>query len=197
MNLSYESNGVVCDLGPQFSTSSICEVDPFFYQQFLEWKRSPSLDRSNDFINSIYENEISPAFNFKNQELTKSVLTAIEDNTIAIESVSARSSFPKWVNFTIFLVSNISSYFFLFFLFRKCALLDIPRACKYRLKLGNDYHYISSLCRNRITAVCDLFCYLRYIQQGLVKSSCELNWGFQITENIMNSQVQVLETPFI
>ncbi|XP_074595908.1 guanine nucleotide exchange factor for Rab-3A-like [Brevipalpus obovatus] len=148
LNLSYESNGVVCDLGPQFSTSSICEVDPVFYQQFLEWKRNPSLDRSSDFINSIYENEIKPAFNFKNQELTKSVLTAIEDNTIAIESASARSSFPK-----------------------KCALLDIPRACKYRLKLGNDYHYISSLCRNRITAVCDLFCYLRYIQQGLVKSS--------------------------
>ncbi|CAN7995305.1 unnamed protein product, partial [Ixodes pacificus] len=62
---------------------------------------------------------------------------------------------------------------------RKCSLLDAPRLCKYRMRLGDSssWHYISQLCRNRITSVCDLFCYLRYIQQGLVRNSIhEVYW---------------------
>ncbi|RWS10336.1 Rab-3A-interacting protein-like protein [Dinothrombium tinctorium] len=38
------------------------------------------------------------------------------------------------------------------------------------MKLNDSWYNISELCRNRIIAVCDLFCYLRYIQEGLVKS---------------------------
>ena len=30
--------------------------------------------------------------------------------------------------------------------------------------------YVSQLARNRLTSVCDLLCYLRYVQQGLVKA---------------------------
>ncbi|XP_053206843.1 guanine nucleotide exchange factor for Rab-3A-like isoform X2 [Panonychus citri] len=147
--LNYESNGTTNDVEIEMlGLSPIGEVDPVFHQQFAEWRKNPSIDKSSSFISSIYEQEINPVFNFKNRSLTDSVLAAIEDNSIAIESVSDKSAFPK-----------------------KCALLDMPRTCKYRMKLGNDWYNISLLCRNRITAVCDLFCYLRYIQQGLVKSS--------------------------
>lgn len=75
--------------------SPIGEVDPVFHQQFAEWRKNPSIDKSSSFISSIYEQEINPVFNFKNRSLTDSVLAAIEDNSIAIESVSDKSAFPK------------------------------------------------------------------------------------------------------
>jgi len=85
-------------------------------------------------------------------------------------------------------------------LHRRCALLDAPRQCHYRMKLGDQesWHSISQICRNRvsnsiaitlffhlsngevanfifllfqITAVIDFLNYLRYIERGLVKSS--------------------------
>ncbi|RXG61620.1 Guanine nucleotide exchange factor for Rab-3A [Armadillidium vulgare] len=57
---------------------------------------------------------------------------------------------------------------------QKCVLLDVPRYCKYRFRLGekdDTWYYISQLARNRIISVCDFLSYLRYIQLGLVKSS--------------------------
>ena len=125
------------------------EVDPLFHEEFLQWKKCPNFEPMNsDFIKRIYDDEVYPVFNFKDKDLTARVLRAIEDNTIIIEAVSDKSPFPK-----------------------RCALLDAPRNCKYRMKIGDNWHNISQLCRNRIIAVCDLFCYLRYIQRGLVKSS--------------------------
>lgn len=131
------------------------EVDPVFHQEFLEWKKNPNFDPIiSDFIKRIYDEEIYPVFNFKDKELTADVLRAIEDNTLIIEAVSDKSPFPK-----------------------RCALLDAPRSCKYRMKIGDNWYNISELCRNRIIAVCDLFCYLRYIERGLVKSSFhEVYW---------------------
>ena len=85
--------------------------------------------------------------------------------------------------------------------FRKCALLEAPRQCHYRMRMGdqeNQWHSISQICRNRVSlssyyisnldllfiklffyvlsqiiAVCDFLNYLRYIERGLVKSSGE------------------------
>ncbi|KAG8125553.1 hypothetical protein E2320_020706, partial [Naja naja] len=59
---------------------------------------------------------------------------------------------------------------------RKCALSGLSRACKHRIKLGDsgNYYYISPSCRARITAVCNFFTYIRYIQQGLVRQDVEL-----------------------
>jgi len=42
---------------------------------------------------------------------------------------------------------------------RRCALLNVPRPCRYRIKLGDDdkdkdkdkWYPISTLCRNRVT----------------------------------------------
>jgi len=133
----------------------IGEVDPFFHEEFVEWKKNPTFEPMNsNFIKRIYDEEIYPVFNFKDKDLTSQVLRAIEDNSIIIEAVGDKSPFPK-----------------------RCALLDAPRNCKYRMKIGDNWYNISQLCRNRIIAVCDLFCYLRYIERGLVKSSFhEVYW---------------------
>ncbi|RWS21614.1 Rab-3A-interacting protein-like protein, partial [Leptotrombidium deliense] len=138
-----------------FSSPAIGEVDPAYHEEFTEWKKNPVMKKeSSAFLKRIYNEEIYPVFNFKNTSLTNETLASIEDNSIIVESVSEKSSFPK-----------------------KCALLDIPRVCKYRMKLKDTWYNISELCRNRIIAVCDLFSYLRYIQEGLVKSGFhEIYW---------------------
>lgn len=39
---------------------------------------------------------------------------------------------------------------------RRCSLLEAPKLCKYRMKLGDDpeWYYISQLCRNRVNLIC-------------------------------------------
>ncbi|OTF79250.1 hypothetical protein BLA29_005294 [Euroglyphus maynei] len=121
----------------------------------------------------IYDEEIYPVFNFKNKHLTSLVIRSIESNTLTVEMIGVHNTsnstkttngerlpFPK-----------------------KCALLETQRICRYRMRIDsnsnnnnninghNQWYFISQLCRNRITTVCDLFCYLRYVQQGLVKSN--------------------------
>ncbi|XP_023237643.1 guanine nucleotide exchange factor for Rab-3A-like [Centruroides sculpturatus] len=162
---NYELESATKDTPPdspikEFASSDIeCEnneVDPFFHQEFVSWRQNPLLDKSHPFLSRIYQEDILPCLHFANTQLSEKVLKAIEDNMITVESVTCKSPFPK-----------------------KCSLLDAPRLCKYRMKLGDDseWHYISQLCRNRIAAVCDFFCYLRYIQQGLVKNGIhEVYW---------------------
>jgi Rab-3A-interacting protein len=145
-------NGAKQQLNDMFNDQShedIGEVDPVFHEEFVEWKKCPTFEAMNsNFMKRIYDEEIYPVFNFKDKDLTSQVLRAIEDNSIIIEAVGEKCTFPK-----------------------RCALLDAPRSCKYRMKIGENWFNISQLCRNRIIAVCDLFCYLRYIERGLVKSS--------------------------
>ncbi|GFQ89505.1 guanine nucleotide exchange factor for Rab-3A [Trichonephila clavata] len=138
------------------------EVDPVFHQQFLEWHQNPKLDKDNPFLANIYQEDILPCLNFTNKKLSDAVLSAIEENAITIEQVNGKNPFPK---------SNSTK--------RRCSLLEAPKICKYRMKISEDpdWYYISQLCRNRIAAVCDFFCYIRYIQQGLVKSGVhEIYW---------------------
>ncbi|KHJ44341.1 hypothetical protein D918_05352 [Trichuris suis] len=56
-----------------------------------------------------------------------------------------------------------------------CSLSQVPRMCNYRMKTSNsdDWYLVSSFCRNRIAAVCDLFTYLRYLSQGLLRHGSE------------------------
>lgn len=140
--------------------SDVCfenyEVDPICHQEFVSWRQTPVLDKNHPFLNHIYQEDILPCLHFANEQLTEKVLSAVENNSVTVESVSCKNPFPK-----------------------KCSLLDAPRLCKYRMKLGDEseWYYISQLCRNRIAAVCDFFCYLRYIEQGLVKNGIhEVYW---------------------
>lgn len=131
-------------------------VDPVYHHEFVLWKENPTLDKSHPFLARIYREDILPCLNFANTELAKEVQKCIEENSIVIETVSGKSPFPK-----------------------RCAMLDTPRLCKYRMKLGDSdqWYYISELCRNRIAATCNFLSYLRYIQQGLVKSSIHEVYG--------------------
>lgn len=134
------------------NTKDCKEVDPVVHKEFLEWRKNPSLSKDNAFIARIYEEDIDKSLDFSNTLLTQEVRQAVDSGDIFIEAVSDKTkcSFPK-----------------------KCSLLEVPRLCQYRMKLGtNDqYYYISKLCRNRIIKVCDFLNYLHYIQRGLVKSS--------------------------
>jgi len=128
------------------------EVDPIIHAEFLKWKENPKMDKDNEFLKRIYSEDITLCLSFNNLELSEKVLTAVETGTIFIEAINDKTKtiFPK-----------------------KCALLEVPRQCFYRMNVGepNVWYAISRICRNRIISVCDFINYLKYIQQGLVKSS--------------------------
>ncbi|KAL0121779.1 hypothetical protein PUN28_006918 [Cardiocondyla obscurior] len=129
------------------------EVDPRVHTEFLRWKTNPCVDKSDPFVARVFREDIDLCLDFPNKELGAKVRQAVLDGIIFIEAVSDKTklAFPK-----------------------KCALLEAPRQCHYRMRLGdqeNQWHCISQICRNRIIAVCDFLNYLRYVERGLVKSS--------------------------
>ncbi|KAJ3657295.1 hypothetical protein Zmor_009111 [Zophobas morio] len=128
------------------------EVDPNFHREFLAWRQKPRLDKEDPFVRRVYEEDIDLCLAFNNEELSRRVKAAVETGTILIEAVGDRTKamFPK-----------------------KCALLEVPRLCFYRMNIGepDNWYSISQICRNRIIAVCDFLNYLKYIERGLVKSS--------------------------
>ncbi|XP_026562519.1 guanine nucleotide exchange factor for Rab-3A isoform X6 [Pseudonaja textilis] len=98
------------------------------------------------------------------KELSELVQAAVEQNTLTIEPVATQA-------LPVVKVAAIECGGP-----KKCALSGLSRACKHRIKLGDsgNYYYISPSCRARITAVCNFFTYIRYIQQGLVRQDVEL-----------------------
>ncbi|KAL4233359.1 RAB3A interacting protein [Mactra antiquata] len=125
------------------------EIDDVCFEEFQSWRRNPSLSRNCAFIARIAAEDICTCLNFSNNLLAEKVLTCVENNTLAIEPVGGDHVYVH-----------------------KCQLSQILKVCNYKVKLGEDpeWYTISQHCRNRIAAVCDFFTYVRYIQQGLVKS---------------------------
>ncbi|XP_025021389.1 guanine nucleotide exchange factor for Rab-3A isoform X3 [Python bivittatus] len=106
------------------------------------------------------------------KELSELVQAAVEQNTLTIEPVATQA-------LPVVKVSAIECggpNGFRSQIITKCALSGLSRACRHRIKLGDsgNYYYISPSCRARITAVCNFFTYIRYIQQGLVRQDVEL-----------------------
>lgn len=159
------ATGMPGAMGSDNGTSpDLSEADPVCQREFARWQEGtrevPSAggEHGGDpFVARLYREDVLPCLHFPGSQLAAQVLRAIEDNCITIEAVHCANPFP-----------------------RRCSLLEVPRICQYRMRLGDSgapWHHISQLCRNRITSVCDLFCYLRYIQQGLVRSSLqEMYW---------------------
>ncbi|XP_071271801.1 guanine nucleotide exchange factor for Rab-3A-like isoform X5 [Salvelinus alpinus] len=139
------------------------EMDNVLYAEFLTWKDSPSLDRTSAFLGRIYREDISPCLSFTKSELSQSVQSAVENNSLTIEPVAV-SAVPMVKANAIECGGP-----------KKCALSGMSRSCKHRIKLGDreSYYYISPSSRARITAVCNFFTYIRYIQQGLVRHDAE------------------------
>ncbi|XP_053576439.1 guanine nucleotide exchange factor for Rab-3A isoform X2 [Bombina bombina] len=145
-------------------SSEAKEVDALLLSEFLTWKESPTLDRTCTFLSRIYREDITPCLDFAKRELSEQVLTAVERNTLSVEPVVQ----PTLPVVKASAVQRGGP--------RKCALSGLSRSCRHRIKLGDseNYYFISPSCRYRITAVCNFFTYIRYIQQGLVRQDTEL-----------------------
>ncbi|XP_010741504.2 guanine nucleotide exchange factor for Rab-3A isoform X2 [Larimichthys crocea] len=139
------------------------EMDSVLYAEFLMWKENPSLERSSAFLSRIYREDIGPCLSFTRSELSQLVQSAVENNSLTIEPV-AMSALPMVKASAIECGGP-----------KKCALSGMSRLCRHRIKLGDkgSYYYISPSSRARITAVCNFFTYIRYIQQGLVRHEAE------------------------
>ncbi|KAK7117180.1 hypothetical protein R3I94_022673 [Phoxinus phoxinus] len=137
------------------------ELDSVLFAEFLSWKEKPGLDRSSAFISRVFREDIGPCLSFTCSKLSQSVQRAVENNSLTIEPV-AMLSLPT--------VKDIESG-----APNKCALSGMSRPCRHRIKLGDkeNYYYISPSSRARITAVCNFFTYIRYIQQGLVRQEVQ------------------------
>ncbi|XP_032635804.1 guanine nucleotide exchange factor for Rab-3A isoform X1 [Chelonoidis abingdonii] len=148
------------------------EVDSILFAEFQAWKESPTLEKSCSFLERIYREDVGPCLDFTKQELSELVREAVEQNTLTIEPVATQAlpvvkvSAMECGGPNGFRSQTVT----------KCALSGLSRACKHRIKLGDsgNYYYISPSCRARITAVCNFFTYIRYIQQGLVRQDVEL-----------------------
>ncbi|KAM8970724.1 guanine nucleotide exchange factor for Rab-3A isoform 3-T3 [Sarcophilus harrisii] len=140
------------------------EVDTILFTEFQAWKEAPTLDKSCPFLQRIYREDVGPCLNFTKQELSELVRAAVEENTLTIEPVASQA-------LPVVKVSAIECGGP-----KKCALSGLSRTCRHRIRLGDseNYYYISPSCRARITAVCNFFTYIRYIQQGLVRQDVEL-----------------------
>ncbi|XP_044050385.1 guanine nucleotide exchange factor for Rab-3A isoform X3 [Siniperca chuatsi] len=139
------------------------QMDSVLYAEFLMWRENPSLDRSSAFLSRIYREDIGPCLSFTRSELSQLVQSAVENNSLTIEPV-AMSALPMVKASAIECGGP-----------KKCALSGMSHLCRHRIKLGDkgSYYYISPSSRARITAVCNFFTYIRYIQQGLVRHDAE------------------------
>ncbi|XP_023509958.2 guanine nucleotide exchange factor for Rab-3A isoform X4 [Equus caballus] len=139
------------------------EVDTVLFAEFQAWRESPTLDKTCPFLERVYREDVGPCLDFTMQELSVLVRAAVEDNTLTIEPVASQT-LPAMKVAAVECGST-----------NTCALSGLARACRHRIRLGDSegHYYISPSSRARITAVCNFFTYIRYIQQGLVRQDAE------------------------
>ncbi|XP_072322158.1 guanine nucleotide exchange factor for Rab-3A isoform X3 [Scyliorhinus torazame] len=169
------SSAMVTAATPNTQLQPICkdgrEIDLILFEEFQAWKEEPTLDKACPFLERIYQEDIRPCLSFAKHELTEAVQAAVESNTLSIEPAAAQA-LPV-VKASAIECGGPNGW--RAEVLTKCALSGLPRTCKHRIKLGDSgtYFYISPSCRSRITAVCNFFTYIRYIQQGLVRQDVE------------------------
>ncbi|XP_062823535.1 guanine nucleotide exchange factor for Rab-3A isoform X1 [Anolis carolinensis] len=171
LHITYEPSWQSLAADSSFSSFSQ-QVDSILFAEFQAWKESPTWDKACSFLERIYQEDVGPCLDFTKHELSELVQAAVEQNTLTIEPVATQA-------LPVVKVSAIECggpNGFRSPVVTKCALSGLSRACKHRIKLGDsgNYYYISPSCRARITAVCNFFTYIRYIQQGLVRQDVEL-----------------------
>ncbi|XP_072165468.1 guanine nucleotide exchange factor for Rab-3A-like [Diadema setosum] len=131
------------------------EVDTLLLHDFQGWREAPSMGVDNPFTKRIFAEDIQPCLTFCNATLSLQLQSSIEKNMLCIETINGKTTLP-----------------------RRCSLSDQQRPCHYRIKLADsdNWHSICAPARNRITAVCDFYTYLRYMQQGIVKNDLQKNY---------------------
>ncbi|KAJ7401903.1 Guanine nucleotide exchange factor for Rab-3A [Pitangus sulphuratus] len=172
IHITYEPGWQALGADASSSSSSSRQVDSTLFAEFQAWKESPTLDKSCSFLDRIYREDVGPCLDFTRQELSELVRAAVEQNTLTIEPVASQT-LPV---VKVAAEERGGPNGFRPQIVTKCALSGLPRTCKHRIMLGDsgNYYYISPSCRARITAVCNFFTYIRYIQQGLVRQDVEL-----------------------
>ncbi|XP_045411801.1 guanine nucleotide exchange factor for Rab-3A isoform X3 [Lemur catta] len=140
------------------------KVDTTLFAEFQAWRESPTLDKTCPFLERVYREDVGPCLDFTMRELSALVRAAVEDNTLTIEPVASQT--PPTVKVAEVECGSANT----------CALSGLARVCRHRIRLGDSesHYYISPSSRARITAVCNFFTYIRYIQQGLVRQDAEL-----------------------
>ncbi|RUS83878.1 hypothetical protein EGW08_008359 [Elysia chlorotica] len=124
------------------------EMDTVAYDEFSRWRLQPTMELGSAYFTRIQQEDIQPCLNFKNTRLGDKLQQSVRENTLSIEPIPGDHSYP-----------------------RKCCLSESHKLCNYKIKFEGDdeWYSISQMARNRIAAVCDFYCYVRYIVQGLVK----------------------------
>ncbi|KFD57107.1 hypothetical protein M514_01992 [Trichuris suis] len=131
------------------SFADCVEIDPICHCEFASWRETYDITNTeHPFLKRIFVEDVQPCLTFSNVELASKVRQSILSNTILLEKLCCDRPQTKI-----------------------CSLSQVPRMCNYRMKTSNsdDWYLVSSFCRNRIAAVCDLFTYLRYLSQGLLR----------------------------
>ncbi|XP_070639162.1 guanine nucleotide exchange factor for Rab-3A isoform X4 [Bos indicus] len=167
------------------------QVDTTLFAEFQAWRESPTLDKTSPFLERVYREDVGPCLDFTMQELSALVRAAVEDNTLTIEPVASQTLPAVKVaavdcghtnGFRAPIDTGCRGWSFGIPGLRltkpscptgvsTCALSGLACACRHRIRLGDSesHYYISPSSRARITAVCNFFTYIRYIQQGLVR----------------------------
>ncbi|CAG5127029.1 unnamed protein product [Candidula unifasciata] len=130
--------------------SLLKELDTVVFDEFIRWRLQPTMEFNGQFFARVQREDIQPCLSFRNTQLADRLVESVRTNTLSIEPIPGDQSLP-----------------------RKCCLSESHKLCNYKIKFEGDdeWYYISQMSRNRITAVCDFYAYLRYIVQGLVKCS--------------------------
>ncbi|MFH4978340.1 hypothetical protein AB6A40_005049 [Gnathostoma spinigerum] len=141
----------VFDPADEEKQDRVFEVDPIYHREFIEWRElGAPVDSDSKFLQRILSEEIRACLTFDNSELSNEILKAIRANALELEPVPNEEK-P---------------------VVRSCALTKVSRFCPYRLRFSgqSEWIFISLLARNRVAAVCDFFTYIRYVNQGIVRS---------------------------
>ncbi|XP_004646782.1 guanine nucleotide exchange factor for Rab-3A isoform X2 [Octodon degus] len=139
------------------------EMDTTLFAEFQAWRAAPTLDKACPFLDRVYREDVGPCLDFTMRELSALVRGAVEDNTLTIEPVASHTQPTSKAAAAE--CGHTST----------CALSGLSSPCRHRIRLGDSesHYYISPSSRARITAVCNFFTYIRYIQQGLVRQDVE------------------------
>lgn len=70
-----------------------CEIDPVLHFLFSTWRDSPTLNKArSEFLAKVYEEDVEPCIQFKNQDLVGRLMTAIEENSIWVDPIPEKSA---------------------------------------------------------------------------------------------------------
>ncbi|CAK9298366.1 unnamed protein product [Gordionus sp. m RMFG-2023] len=125
------------------------EVDPVYFDEFVTWHRNYNIvaksngsesngsstvqdgQHENPFIKRLYEQDILPALEFKNIQLSSQVLKALKENCLTIETnlYNEDANIPK-----------------------QCSLTNTTKICPYKMKLEEigPFYYVGESTRNRV-----------------------------------------------